>query len=229
MINKAYTKQRDYISSDSSNLTFILPAPQILCAENGNSALKTEQEAHGPWYSAWEPTWPLTMINWQKFQKLYTFALSFYRHDRWGLIKLIFTPQAAVSEIQPDFQIRHIWEWNLAIGKNSRNAHTFSFYLVGEIELIFTLWAAVSKILADFQNCHTSIGMNYLAIGQFSSRSCTYSHSTPGCQNWTYFHSMGSSFQDMGRFSKLPYLGMKLGNLAIGQSLRSCTCSFFLT
>ena len=42
----------------------------------------------------------------------------------------------------------------------------------------------------------------------------------PRGRNWAYFHSTGSGFRDTGRFSKLPYLGMKL---AIGQSSRSCT------
>ncbi len=36
--------------------------------------------------------------------------------------------------------------------------------------------------------------------------------STPGGRNWANFCSMGTSFQDMGHFSKLPYLGMKIGN-----------------
>ncbi len=31
-------------------------------------------------------------------------------------------------------------------------------------------------------------------------------------RNWAYFCSMGSGFQDTGRFLKLPYLGMKLGH-----------------
>ncbi len=30
--------------------------------------------------------------------------------------------------------------------------------------------------------------------------------------NWAYFHWTGSGFRDMGQFSKLPYLGMKLGH-----------------
>ena len=33
----------------------------------------------------------------------------------------------------------------------------------------------------------------------------------PGNQNWAYFHSTGSGFRDTGRFSRLPYFGMKLG------------------
>ena len=39
-----------------------------------------------------------------------------------------------------------------------------------------------------------------------------YCVSTPGGQIWAYFWYMGSGFQDMGGFSKLPYLGMKLGH-----------------
>ncbi len=39
-----------------------------------------------------------------------------------------------------------------------------------------------------------------------------YPLSTPWGQNWAYFRSMGSGFWDMGRFSKLPYSGMKLGH-----------------
>ncbi len=66
------------------------------------------------------------------------------------VIKLISVLCAAVSEIHADFQICHIWEWNLTIGKNP----------------------------------------------------------TPGSQSWAYFCSMGSGFWDIGRFSKLPRLGM---------------------
>ncbi len=32
-----------------------------------------------------------------------------------------------------------------------------------------------------------------------------------GCPKLSYFRSMSSSFRDMGRFSKWPYLGMKVG------------------
>ena len=39
-----------------------------------------------------------------------------------------------------------------------------------------------------------------------------YSLSIPGGWNWAYFCSTGSRFRDIGRFSKLPYLGMKLGH-----------------
>ena len=45
-----------------------------------------------------------------------------------------------------------------------------------------------------------------------------------GGQNWAYCSSTGSGSRDMGRFSKLPCLGMKLS----GQSPRSCTYGLFL-
>ena len=38
-----------------------------------------------------------------------------------------------------------------------------------------------------------------------------YSLSTPRGQNWAYLHPRSSGFRDTGRFSKLPFLGMKLG------------------
>ncbi len=78
------------------------------------------------------------------------------------------------------------------------------------MELIFALQAAVSEIWADFQNCH--IRAWNLASGQ-SARSCTYTLFLPlGGRNLAYFRSMGSGFRDMGRFLKLPYLGMTLGH-----------------
>ena len=88
-------------------------------------------------------------------------------------------------------------------------AHILSFYPQEvKIKLIFALQAVVSKILADFQNCLTW-ALN-LAIGQ-SARSCTYTLSTLGGQNWAYFRST-SVFSDMEGVSKLPYLGTKHGH-----------------
>ena len=46
-----------------------------------------------------------------------------------------------------------------------------------------------------------------------------YILSTPGCRNGAYFCSMGSGFWDMGWFSKLPYMGMKLSRWAKLQKL----------
>ncbi len=78
-----------------------------------------------------------------------------------------------------------------------------------EVELIFALRAAVSEIWAHFQNCH--IWAWNLAIAQ-SARSYTYTLSLSKRESWAYFRFTGNSFWDTGRFSKLPYLGMKLGH-----------------
>ena len=95
--------------------------------------------------------------------------------------------------------------------------HIYALSISGVmIELIFALRGAVSKIQADFQNCH--IWALNLAIGQ-SARSCTCTLSTPRGWNWAYFSSTGSGLRDMGLFSKLPYLSVKLGNLPNLQKL----------
>ena len=52
-----------------------------------------------------------------------------------------------------------------------------------------------------------------------------YPHSTPGGQNWAYFHSMGSGFQDTGWISKLPYLAMKLAHWQNIQKLHTYSIS----
>ncbi len=78
-----------------------------------------------------------------------------------------------------------------------------------EIELVLAAWAAVSEIQAISQNCH--IWTWNLESGQ-SARSCTCTlFSTPRGWNEAYFCSMDSGFRDTGNFSKLSYLGMKLG------------------
>ena len=48
--------------------------------------------------------------------------------------------------------------------------------------------------------------------------------STPRGRNWAYFYSTGSIFWDMRSFSKLPYLGMKLGHW---QNFQKCTYTLF--
>ncbi len=112
-----------------------------------------------------------------------------------------FTVPAAISEIRSNFQNCHIWAWNLAIVQISKSCTCTLFLPHGvEIGLIFALRTAVSEMLVYFQNCR--IWVWNLAIGQ-SSRSDRTS---------AYFRSMGSDFWHKGRFSKLPYLGMKLGH-----------------
>ncbi len=77
---------------------------------------------------------------------------------------------------------------------------------------MFALQAAVSKIRTNFQNCHDLYIWAWNLASNKRSRNCIYSLSTPRGWNWGYFCSTGSSFRNMGWFSKLPYLGMKLGH-----------------
>ncbi len=152
------------------------------------------------WCSAWEPTWPLAKV----LEVAHTQSSRSCTYTRFlfqGVeIELIFTLWAAVSKIWADFQN---WVWNLAIGQSSRSC-TYTLFLPqgGEIELIFTLWAAVSKIWGDFQNCHLDMKLDKWPKFQ---KLHLYPLSAPRGRNWAYFHSTGSSFRDMGRFSKLPF------------------------
>ena len=109
---------------------------------------------------------------------------------------------------------RSAWEPTWPLTKVPEVAHILSFYTREggggvEIELIFALWEAF-------------LAWNF-AVSQ-SSRSCTYTLSTPGRWNWAYVCSMDSLFWDIGDvLQKLPYLAMKL---AISQyNSRSCTYS----
>ncbi len=158
-----------------------------LCIRKEELKKNEKQEAHGPWRSAREPTWPFA-----KFPHILPFQ---------GFkLQLILALQAVVSEIQADFQNCHIWAWNLASGQSSRSC-TYTLFLPQgvEIGLNFALRATVSKIQAVFQNFK-------------SYRSCTYTLFLPKGRNWAYFCCTDSSLRDMGWFSKLQYLGMKLGN-----------------
>ncbi len=65
------------------------------------------------------------------------------------------------------------------------------------------LWAAVSEIWADFQNCH--IWAWDLPWTKFQK---LHIHAIPQRVSLISLYT-GSGFQDMGRFSKLSYLGMK--------------------
>ena len=131
-------------------------------------------------------------------------------------IEPIFTLRAAFFEIPfkisklykvyrkyiRNFQNFHIWAWNLAIGQGSRSC-TYTLFLRegGKSELISALWAAVFEIRGWFSKI-------------FQWPKCQkwhiYSLSTTWGQNWAYFALWGSGFRDTGRYSKLPYLGMKL-------------------
>ena len=91
-----------------------------------------------------------------------------------------------------------------------------------EIELIFDLQATVQRYRPFFNIA--IFGYEIWPLGAKFQKLYIYSLSTPGGRNRVYFRSTGSGFRDMGRLSKLPYLGMKLG-----QSSRSCTYTVFQT
>ncbi len=149
----------------------------------------------------------------QKFQKLNI-------HCLWSLgvenELNIFALQPAVSEIWADFwnlpyyiYVRHK-AWSLT--KDPDVAHVLAFYPQGvEIELIFTLQAVVSEIWGDFQNYRIYLGMTL--HWQKIQKLHIYPFLPAGGQNWAHFCSTGSGFWDVGQFSKLPYLGMKLTRL----------------
>ncbi len=142
---------------------------------------------------------------------IYTFFL-----PQDGDIGLIFALRAAVSEIRADFQNCHIWAWNLAISHSSRSCtYTLNLPQGVKIQFNFALRAGISEKRADFQNCHI---WAWKWPEKFQKLHI-YSLSTIRGQNWAYFCSAGSSFWDKGRFSKLPYLGMKLGHWPKFQNL----------
>ena len=122
-----------------------------------------EQEAHGPWRSAWEPIGHLP-----KFHKFHIFSISTSGVEN----ELIFHSMS--SSFLDMWRFSKLPYLGMKLGKLPKfqklHVYPLSTHRV-EIELIFALWAAVSEIWANFQNSH--IGAWNLAIGQ-SSRSCTY-------------------------------------------------------
>ncbi len=110
-------------------------------------------------------------------------------------------------------QYSDIWARNLFImfiGQSSRSC-TYTFFLPqGGWNLCsmgsgFWDTGQVSKL--------PYLGMKLLKWSKFQKLHIN-SVSTPQGRNWAYFGSTGSVFRDtwdMGHFSKLPYLGMKLG------------------
>ena len=123
--------------------------------------------------------------------------------------ELIFALWTTSSEIQINLQNCHIWASNVAIGESFRSC-TYTLFLPQAviIELIFALWTTAFEIHINLQNYHT--WASNLAIGH-STRSCTYSLFLPQGVKMSLFSLYGHGFWDTGEFSKLPYLGMKLG------------------
>ena len=156
--------------------------------------------------------------HWQKFQKLHSLS------TQGAEIELMFALRAAVSEILTIFLKLPYLGRKLGHWQKFRSCTYTLFLSLGvETELMFTLRAAVSEILAVFQNGH--IWARSFSIGK-SANSCTCALFLPQRgRNWAYFRSTGSGFWDIGRFSKLPYLGMKLGHWQKFQKLRTYSLS----
>ncbi len=146
-------------------LNFHFLTAEFTSSEQNFFFLNTEwiQEAHRPWHSSWEPTWPFAKVPHTQY------SLS----NPWVKIELSFTLAAA-----------GFWE----TGRFSKLPY-------------------LGMKLGHWPKCHK------LRI---------YSLSTPGGQNWAYryFCSTGSDFWDMGWFLKCHIWAW---NLAIGQSATNCT------
>ncbi len=151
-----------------------------------------------------------------KFQKLHIYSISPSGVEN----ELIFTLWAAVSEIRADFQNCHIWAWNLVIGQYARSRTYTLSTPGGQHWAYFCSMCSGFRDTGWFQNCH--IWVWNLTIGQ-SARSCTYTLFLPqGVEIELVLpgSSTGSGFRETGRFSKLPYLGMKLGKWPKFQKLQ---------
>ena len=183
---------------------------QLNCPFTRCKKKNKKQEAHGPWRSAWEPTWPWATVS-----------------DPDGVkIELIFALQAAVPETWADFQNSYIWVWNVATGQRSRSCTYIIFLHQGvEIELIVALWE-VKKFLRYGRIFKIAIFGHetwpFAKVPEVAHMLSFY----PRGRNWAYFCSTVSGFGDIDRFSKLPYLGMKLGNLP---KCQNCTYTYKTT
>ena len=147
--------------------------------------------------------------NWQKIQKLYIDAFS--TRGGWNWAYFCSTGSGVRDTVQfSKIAIFGHETWQLAKVPEVAHIPVLSFYPRGvEIEVIFNIRAAVSRYRPFFkisifghETCHmakVSEVAHILFLPQVG-------------RNRAYFQSTGSSFRDIGQFSKLPYLGMKLSN-----------------
>ena len=108
-------------------------------------------------------------------------------------------------------KLPYIWAWNLA-SRQSSSSYTIipSFYPKGAKSSLFSL----------YRQWFPRYGL-ILKIAIFRHETCPLTKVPevahmpsfyPMGVKLSLFRSMGSSFRDMGRFSQLSYLGMKLGH-----------------
>ena len=117
-------------------------------------------------------------------------------------IELLFALRAAVSKIQANYKIAIFEHETCQLAKIPKVAHTFSFYPKGSKLMLFSLpWD-----MGRFSYCH--ICAWNLAIDK-SSKSCTCTLFLPQGVKIELIYALCA--WDAGFFSKLPYLGTKLG------------------
>ncbi len=135
----------------------------------------------------------------------YTHSLSTPRGQNWAYLH----PRSSGFRDTGRFSKLPFWGMKVGHWPKFQKLHIYFFLPQGgEIKLVLPLRAAVLEIRADFRNCH--IWAWNSPISQVPEVAI-HSLSTPWGRNWAYFGSTGSGFRDTGWFSKLPYLGMKVG------------------
>ncbi len=184
----------------------------------------------------------LFVLNGQQFPRYEAiFKIAIFGHETWQVAKVpevahipSFYPQgveievicaqrAAVSEIRGNLQNCHIWAWNFASGQNPELAHIPSFYPRGSKLSLFLLYGQRFPRYGQFFYI-AIFGHETWQLAKYQKLHI-YPLSTPGGRTCPFFWSTGSGFRDTGQFSKLPYLGMKLGKWP---KPRTCTKTLFL-
>ena len=133
-----------------------------------------------------------------------TYALS--TSGGWNCMSLFAIYRQHFPRYRPIFKITIFGHETLPIGQSSRSCtHSLCLSQGVKIELIFALWAVVSERRADFKNCH--IWAWNLVLAKVPEVAHIIAH-IMSC----YLRGSKLSFRDTARFSKLSYLGMKLGH-----------------
>ena len=157
--------------------------------------------AHGPWHSAWEPTWPFAKV---------PHILPFYPMDR---IWAYFHPRNSGFWDTGRFSKLPYLGVKLGHWPKCQKLHKPgipNFYPQGAKLSLFLLhrqrfprYGPIFKIdIIWHETCLSVIVPEVAHIPSFYQRE----------QNWAYFCSIGSGCRDKRRLLKLPYLGMKLGH-----------------
>ena len=150
-------------------------------------------------------------------------------------IDIIFALRAAVSEVWANFKNCHIGHETWPLAKVPEVAHIPSFYPTGsKLTLFFTLRAAVSDIYGSIFKIaifghgtfwlkigrylgklayFCSTGRVFRDTGRYLTRSCTYTLFLPqGVEIELIFTLRAAVSEITSQFSKVPYLGTKLGH-----------------